>query len=126
MRVEVATAELIDKITIREIKQAQLGDPHKRRNLEPELGLLHAGLDAEIPDQTALAPLRRALQQVNERIWSTQDEIRDADRRQDFGPSFIRLARAVYHDNDERARLERQINVLLDNIIVEERSYRPN
>jgi len=125
VRIEVATAELIDKITILEIKQAQLADPDKRRNVEHELALLRACLDAEIPDQTALAPLRQALKQVNERIWGTEDDIRDHERRQDFGPNFIRLARAVYHDNDARARLKRQINALLDSTIVEEKSYSP-
>jgi Family of unknown function (DUF6165) len=125
VRIEVATAELIDKITILEIKQTQLADPAKRRNVEHELGLLLACLDAAIPDQTALAPLRQALKQVNERIWGTEDDIRDHERRQDFGASFIRLARAVYHDNDERARLKRQINELLDSTIVEEKSYSP-
>jgi len=123
--IPVSWGELIDKITILEIKQVQLADADKRRNVEHELALLRACLDAEIPDQTALAPLRQALKQVNERIWGTEDDIRDHERRQDFGPNFIRLARAVYHDNDARARLKRQINALLDSTIVEEKSYSP-
>ena len=125
IKIEVAIGELVDKITILEIKQARLTDPAQRRNVEHELKLLRACLDDEILDQAGLAALSSALKQINEQIWVTEDEIRDHERRRDFGPGFIALARAVYRDNDERARLKRRINELLGSAIVEEKSHLP-
>jgi hypothetical protein len=123
VKIAVATGELIDKITILEIKQQLLPDPARRAHVEHELRLLSAALDAEFPDQTPLLPLRQALKQVNERLWATEDAIRAQERRQDFGAEFIRLARSVYRDNDERARLKRRINELSGSDIIEEKSY---
>ena len=119
IRIDVAIGELVDKITILEIKQARLHDPTQLHNVEHELGLLLA----ELPEQAGLGPLREALKAINERIWATEDDIRDHERRLDFGPGFIRLARAVYRDNDERARLKRRINEALGSAIIEEKSH---
>lgn len=123
VKIDVATGELVDKITILEIKQRRLTDPARRAHVEHELRLLTATLDAEFPDQTALLPLRQALSEVNARIWTAEDAIRERERRQDFGAEFIRLARSVYHENDERARLKRRINDISGSDIIEEKSY---
>jgi hypothetical protein len=125
IRIDVAIGEVVDKVTILDIKLARLTDPAQLRNVAHERALLQAALDAALPDQAALAALRPALQRINEQIWETEDAIRDHERRGDFGPGFIRVARAVYHDNDERARLKRQINEALGSAIIEEKSYRP-
>jgi Family of unknown function (DUF6165) len=123
VKIDVATGELIDKITILEIKQRRLTDPAPLAHVEHELTLLTAALAAEFPDQTPLLPLRQALEAVNERLWATEDAIREQERRQDFGAEFIRLARSVYRDNDERARLKRRINDISGSTIIEEKSY---
>jgi hypothetical protein len=67
--------------------------------------------------------LRADLKAVNERLWDIEDEIRDCERRQDFGAEFVRLARAVYHENDQRARIKKDINQALGSAYVEEKSY---
>ena len=95
----------------------------KLANVRVELAALVAARDAAIAASEALGQLTAALKKVNEALWQIEDEIRDCERSGDFGPRFIELARAVYHSNDERAALKRQINELLGSDIVEEKSY---
>ncbi len=121
--IEVAPGELIDKITILQIKDQRIDDPSKLANVRAELATLVAARDQAIDSSAALDELTAALKQVNEALWEIEDEIRVCERGQDFGPRFIELARAVYHRNDRRAAIKRQINELLGSRLIEEKSY---
>jgi hypothetical protein len=123
LMIEVSPGELIDKLTILEIKLREIGDKAKLANVRREYDLLSGALDAAVAPSAALAKLQAELKAVNEALWQIEDDIREQERRQDFGAEFIRLARAVYRTNDERARLKRQINELLNSRIVEEKAY---
>ena len=123
LTVEVSAGELIDKITILEIKAAHLTDAAQLANVERELNALAAVRRAAAGRSPELDALTADLKTVNERLWRIEDDIRACERTEDFGPAFIELARAVYHNNDERAALKRRINSLLGSRIVEEKSY---
>jgi hypothetical protein len=125
IQVEIAPGELIDKITILEIKLSRLSDPRKLENVRVEHGVLTAARDAAIAPLPALDELTTQLKDVNLDLWQIEDDIRLCERDQDFGPRFIELARSVYHQNDRRAALKRQINELLGSRIVEEKGYQP-
>lgn len=124
IRVEIPAAELIDKITILEIKRDRIADAAKRENVLRELEVLRQARDTTTQPSTELAKLTRRLKGVNQVLWDIEDQIRDCEHRQDFGPEFIQLARNVYQNNDQRADLKRQINRLLGSRLVEEKSYR--
>ncbi len=123
--VPVAPGELIDKITILEIKAARIDDSAKNANVRRELDLLSGTRANAVPESPDLARLTAALKAVNETLWDIEDDIRACEAAQDFGPRFIALARAVYQTNDQRAALKREINLLLGSEIVEEKSYQP-
>ena len=124
IEVPVSWGEVIDKITILEIKAARMADPDKVANVRKELDLLEGRLTAaaRAPE---VAAVRASLLDVNGELWDIEDAIRDCERAGDFGPRFIELARAVYRTNDRRADLKRDINRLLASGIVEEKSYKP-
>ena len=115
--------ELIDKITILQIKAARFADPEQLRNVGRELGLLTRVRDRHLAPTAELADLTAALKAVNETLWQVEDDIRDCERAGDFGPRFIALARSVYTTNDRRAAIKRQINALFGSALVEEKSY---
>src|ERR1043166_857496 len=117
--IPVAPGELIDKITILEIKSARIQDPCKRAHVETECALLQTVYSQRIPPSAELSALIAELKTINEAMWEIEDAIRDCERAGDFGPRFIDLARSVYKTNDQRARLKRQINELLGSEIVE-------
>jgi hypothetical protein len=119
----ISLGELIDKITILEIKAVRLGDPAKLANVRNELALLTAARGNLPLAGTNIEKLTAELKQVNEALWDIEDRIRDCERDQDFGPVFIELARSVYRTNDRRAALKREINLLAGSAIVEEKSY---
>jgi hypothetical protein len=123
VRVEIAPGELLDKITILEIKSERIEDPAKRANVARELAILMACRDRALPATAELAALTEELKTVNQELWGIEDEIRACEARQDFGAGFIALARAVYRTNDRRARIKRRINGLLGSAIMEEKSY---
>ena len=123
IRVEVAPGELIDKITILEIKLQRISDEAKLRNVRTEHEVLVKARDGAMSTSAELDELTAGLKMVNEALWQIEDDIRDCERGQDFGPRFIELARAVYHQNDQRAALKRQINELLGSKIIEEKAY---
>jgi hypothetical protein len=123
IRVEMAPGELIDKITILEIKKERITDPNKTRNILRELSTLETTRDQAMTPSQGLTRLTAELKKVNEALWEIEDAIRLCERAQDFGPRFIELARAVYHNNDQRAALKRQINELLGARFLEEKSY---
>lgn len=121
--IPVAPGELLDKITILRIKVARIEDPGKRANAASELAMLEKARAADVSDSDGLAGLEADLGAVNEALWEIEDAIRDHERAGDFGPGFVKLARDVYHQNDRRAALKREINLLLGSAIVEEKSY---
>jgi hypothetical protein len=115
--------ELIDKITILEIKRERVADPGRAANIAHELGLLAAIRDRELRDRGELAVLAAELAAVNRRLWDIEDSLRALEARQDFGPQFIALARSVYRENDRRSSLKRSISQLLDSDIIEEKLH---
>ena len=121
--VEVAPGELIDKITILQIKTERIADDDKLRNVRRELETLIRARDLAVSTSDELTRLTSELKAINEKLWDIEDEIRDCERRKDFGEQFIALARAVYHSNDKRAALKREVNELLGSHLIEEKSY---
>jgi hypothetical protein len=121
--VEIAAGELIDKITILEIKLDQISEPAKRANIRREYELLSTVLQEQVEPGEELAELTAALKAANQELWHIEDDIRARERAKDFGPEFIALARSVYQTNDRRAALKREINALLQSAIIEEKSY---
>jgi hypothetical protein len=121
--VPVSFGELLDKIAILQIKSERMADPAKLANVRKELEALTTTWMAHPAAQQHLAELRAALKAVNERLWDIEDQIRACEGTQDFGAEFVRLARAVYHENDERARIKKDINQALGSSFVEEKSY---
>lgn len=120
---EISPGELIDKITILEIKAERIEEPAKRTNVQNELRLLNATRDRAIAGQPELDRLAADLRVVNERLWDIEDSIRNCERARDFGLAFIELARSVYRLNDRRATIKRAINERLGSHLVEEKSY---
>jgi len=121
--IPVSPGELIDKLTILDIKSERISDPSKLANVQRERGLLEqAWLDSGL-ETAAVRALRAELKAVNEKLWDIEDEIRDEERAARFGERFIELARAVYVTNDARAEIKKAINHALGSVIVEEKSY---
>jgi hypothetical protein len=120
--VPVSWGELLDKITILEIKANRIERPDARANVSNELRLLSL-TGREALDRADLQPLLDELRDVNRGLWEIEDAIREEEERGRFGPEFIRLARSVYIRNDERAAIKRRINALLGSELVEEKSY---
>ena len=120
--VEIAPGELIDKLTILRIKAARIADPAKVANVVIERDLLAARWQS-LPGTDALNDLVEELTAINGALWQIEDDIRDCERTQDFGPKFIELARSVYKTNDRRAAVKRAINEALGSTIIEEKSY---
>ena len=119
----VSYGELIDKITILEIKSRRIADAAKLANVRNELDLLNATWANDAASQTDIADERARLLAVNELLWDIEDKIRLKERAQAFDQEFIDLARAVYFRNDERAAFKREINLKLGSQLVEEKSY---
>ena len=124
IKVPVSPGELLDKITILRIKSQRMSDPAKVSNVRLELRTLEDTWDASAYAKIDIQADISALLAVNERLWVIEDDIRDKERAQSFDAEFIRLARAVYFENDERAAIKRRINTTLGSSIVEEKSYR--
>ena len=124
IKVPISPGELLDKITILRIKSERMSDPEKLSNVRLELRQLEDTWSASAHAKIDIEADIRALLAVNERLWVIEDDIRDKERAQAFDAEFIRLARAVYFENDERAAIKRRINTTLGSKIVEEKSYR--
>ncbi|MCH7711942.1 MAG: hypothetical protein IH903_09935 [Proteobacteria bacterium] len=125
VKVEISPGELIDRITILEIKAARITDEAKRANVRVELGELTAARQGAVAASARLAALTGELKEVNEALWDIEDEIRALEAAMDFGPAFIELARAVYKTNDRRSAIKRKINELLGSRLIDEKSYTP-
>lgn len=121
--VATAPGELIDKITILRLKSERIADPAKLENVRHELAVLTATADRAIPKSDTVQALWDELYGINADLWVIEDDIRACDARGDFGPEFVRLARAVYQTNDRRAAVKKRINLALGSAIVEEKSY---
>ena len=123
LQVPVSVGEVLDKITILQIKLAHISDAAKRANIQNELDALLplvAG-DAFTTDQ--MQALMAELKSVNEALWDIEDDIREKEAAKSFDAEFIRLARAVYVTNDKRAEIKKQINLATGSALVEEKSY---
>ena len=123
IHVPISPGELIDKITILEIKSARMTDAAKLANVRTELGLLQTTWRASVFASSDIEAEWQQLREINEKLWDIEDEIRDKERARTFDQEFIDLARAVYVTNDERAAVKRTINSKLGSKIVEEKSY---
>ncbi len=123
IEVPVSYGELLDKITILQIKSERMSDPAKLANVRRELDALNQTWGAAPESKIDIAAPLAALKAVNERLWVIEDDIRIKESQQAFDDAFIQLARSVYFENDERARLKREINQLLGSALVEEKSY---
>ncbi|WP_369928102.1 DUF6165 family protein [Xanthomonas sp. NCPPB 2632] len=119
----VSYGELIDKITILQIKLMEIQDDAKLANVRNELELLDATWKNDKASETDITDEQSRLLAVNQRLWKIEDDIRLKERAQAFDDEFIRLARSVYIENDERAAIKREINVKLGSTLVEEKSY---
>lgn len=123
IKVPVSPGELLDKITILRIKSARMRDAGKLVNVRAELDALEGVWNASPYAAVDVANDVKALLAVNERLWAIEDDIRDKERAQSFDGEFVRLARAVYIENDERAAIKRRLNVKLGSNLIEEKSY---
>jgi hypothetical protein len=121
--VPVSFGELIDKITILEIKAAHIRDAAKLANVRTELDALNQTWSSNAASRTDISDARGRLKKVNEVLWDIEDRIRLKEKAQAFDAEFIELARSVYFRNDERAAVKREINQALGSRLVEEKSY---
>ena len=121
--VPVSFGELLDKIAILQIKSERIRDEAKLANIRHELTALETTWMAHPAAGHDIVRLRAELKAVNERLWVIEDDIRLKEKAQAFDDEFIRLARSVYFENDERARIKREINTALGSTYVEEKSY---
>jgi len=119
----ISVGELLDKISILEIKAEAIGDPAKQANVMRELAALEAVRGREVAAIPELAALYAEVKSANRTLWQIEDEIRECERSGQFDERFIELARNVYRTNDRRAVLKRRINELTGSEIVEEKSY---
>jgi len=118
-----SVGELFDRISILELKEHNFVDAKKRSNVRQELKLLREAESRLGLQGSVLASVCRELTEVNASLWAIEDEIRECERRGDFGPRFIELARSVYQQNDRRATLKYQLNMSCGSVLVEEKSY---
>jgi len=122
--IPVSWGELIDKVTILEIKNERIKMPEALANVRKELALLREIAEPALAAEGTVSLLKSELHATNEKLWEIEDLIREKEAAGEFGPDFIALARAVYKNNDERAALKKRINLELASELVEEKSYR--
>jgi peptidoglycan hydrolase CwlO-like protein len=126
MKIEVSNGEIIDKYTILEIKLSEIKDEKKLVNIQHEYDTLTPDVQSiytNCNDEDQLKKLHNDLLEVNKKLWKIEDDIRECERANDFGQTFIDLARAVYYTNDDRSDVKKEINVLTGSDLVEEKSY---
>jgi hypothetical protein len=120
MKIEVSNGEIIDKLTIIQIKLERIKDESKLKNLRKEYGELKAATASILSTED---PLYKALYEINCELWDIEDHIRDLERSRDFGEDFIITARSVYFKNDRRSEVKREINIKTASGFIEEKSY---
>jgi|TARA_B110000881_G_C18415117_1_gene433032 predicted nuclease with TOPRIM domain len=120
---EISAGELIDKITILEIKKTNISNKEKLNDVEKELSSLNETMKQSIPDRDKIKDLINRLKKVNLKLWDIEDGKRAAEKENNFGEKFIELARNVYKFNDERAKIKLAINSTLGSNIKEIKSY---
>jgi hypothetical protein len=120
MQIEVSNGEIVDKLTIIEIKLKHIQDDNKRKNLQTEFDVLDRAVSQIIAKDHALY---LELLKINQELWDIEDTIRDLERDKDFGEAFVQTARAVYFTNDRRSEVKRKINDLTGSNLIEEKSY---
>lgn len=120
MKIEVSNGELIDKLSILEIKSERISSPDKLMNIRKELSILHQAASDILPhcQQQYLK-----LKQINEKLWNIEDRIRDMERKANFDKEFVQTAREVYINNDTRAAIKKEINLITGSELSEEKSY---
>ena len=120
---EISAGELIDKITILEIKKIKITDIKKLKEVDKELISLNNTMKNFIKDELVIVDLKEKLKEINLKLWDIEDGKRNAERNNDFGKKFIELARNVYKFNDERAKIKSEINLILNSNIREVKSH---
>jgi hypothetical protein len=120
---EISAGELIDKITILEIKKIKITDKNKLIEIEKELSSLNETMKKSIPDDSNILKFKNNLKDINLKLWDIEDGKRSAEKNNDFGEKFVELARKVYKFNDERAKIKLAINNALGSNIKEVKSY---
>jgi hypothetical protein len=120
---EISVGELLDKISILEIKQKNLKDNEKIKIVNKELKSLNMTLKKDVTMTEEIQSLYQDLKKINSMLWDIEDEKRDCERNKDFGDKFIELARSVYIENDNRAKIKNKINQLSGSNISEVKSY---
>ena len=120
---EISAGELIDKITILEIKKIKISDAEKLKNINKELDSLNQTFKQFIPDPSSIQQLIDKLKSINLKLWDIENGKRQAEKDQNFGKEFIELARSVYKSNDERAKIKLEINNTLGSNIKEVKSH---
>ena len=121
MKIEVSIGEVVDKLTILDIKLEKMTNPRKLKNIRREYELLTKDL-AEIKITSESNEFKN-LRKVNLRLWEIEDKIRIKEYEQKFDDEFIKLARNVYYENDERAKIKKEINLKFGSELVEEKEY---
>lgn len=124
INIELSVGELLDKVTILQIKSERISDQVKLENINKELEVLTALWEASAYSQRDLKENIQALKEVNEVLWDIEDKIRDKERDKSFDQEFIELARSVYFTNDKRAEIKKVINTKTGSELVEEKSYK--
>jgi transcriptional regulator of nitric oxide reductase len=123
IHVPVSPGEVLDKITILEIKSERMTDPEKVANVRVELALLQETWAEAVTEDAVIRRLHDELKEINEALWEIEDDIRDKERVKEFDERFIELARAVYFTNDRRSKVKKDLNLHLGSEIIEEKSY---
>jgi hypothetical protein len=123
IHVPVSPGEVLDKITILEIKSERMEDPDKLANVRRELALLNETWAASVTPDDVIEHLHAQLKEINEALWEIEDDVRDKERAKEFDQRFIELARSVYFTNDRRSAVKKALNLHLGSEIVEEKSY---
>ena len=122
--IEVSVSELIDKITILEIKTTAIKDIVKLKHIEKELEELFYIYNNKLSTNNKCQEYKDELLITNKKLWKIEDDIRECERIKDFGDTFIKLARSVYYENDKRFEIKNKINILYNSNIVEVKSYK--
>ena len=122
INIPVSHGELVDKLTILTIKRNNIPDHYKLKNITTEYELL-SSIYATLPISNELLQLQTQLQDINQKIWNTEDNIRNYENKKDFSNTFTQLARDIYINNDKRAQIKKKINNLFSSHITEEKSY---